>query len=203
MLNKMLGTAITLLTMTGSAFAVNFPGQALGDARSAMVPVQAPPDQSGPPSQGMTGPGTMDPHMSRDSGMMHWDQMDWDDMPMMRGQMPMMRGMGPDRMMGQHVEGRIAFLKAELGITSAQEPQWTAFADALRTNAHAMVGMHQQMMDGGRPTTLPQRLDWHEQMMASHLDALRRVKAAAGPLYAILSDQQKRVADSLIKGSTM
>ena len=44
MLNKMLGTAITLLTMTGSAFAVNFPGQALGDARSAMVPVQAPPN---------------------------------------------------------------------------------------------------------------------------------------------------------------
>lgn len=61
--------------------------------------------------------------------------------PMMQGgTMPMMRGMQQNGMMpmmgmADHVEGRIAFLKAELKITDAQLPQWNTFADALRSNA--------------------------------------------------------------------
>jgi hypothetical protein len=48
--------------------------------------------------------------------------------------------MGMMGMMGMadHVEGRIAYLKAELKITEAQMPQWNAFADALRSNAASM-----------------------------------------------------------------
>ena len=33
------------------------------------------------------------------------------------------------------IEGRIAFLRAELKIAEAQSQAWTAFADALRANA--------------------------------------------------------------------
>lgn len=117
------------------------------------------------------------------------------------GMMGMMMGPG---MMGQHVEGRIAFLRAELGITEAQAQQWDAFAEALRANARAMAELHQQMMpmmQGGPQTTpLPQRLELHERMMTSHLEALRRVRAAAGPLYAVLDDRQKRIADGLMMG---
>ena len=122
------------------------------------------------------------------------------------GMMGMM--MGPGMMMGQHTEGRIAFVRAELGITAAQEAQWNAFAEALRTSARAMADMHGQMMPmmmpmmqgGPQAVPLPQRLEWHERMMASHLEALRRVRAAAGPLYAALDDRQKRIADSLMTG---
>src|SRR5258705_13309384 len=40
------------------------------------------------------------------------------------------------RMMpGQFVDGRIAFLKAELKITPAQEPQWQRVEAAMRENA--------------------------------------------------------------------
>jgi hypothetical protein len=111
--------------------------------------------------------------------------------------------MGPG-MMGQHVEGRIAFLRAELGITPAQEAPWNAFAEALRASAQAMADMHGQMMPmmqgGPQAVPLPQRLELHERMMASHLEALRRVRAAAGPLYAALDDRQKRIADTLMMG---
>jgi hypothetical protein len=111
-------------------------------------------------------------------------------------------------MMGQHVEGRIAFLRAELGITAAQEAPWNAFAEALRGSAQAMADMHQQMVPmmmpmmqaGPQAVPLPQRLELHERMMASHLEALRRFSAAAGPLYAALDDRQKRIADGLIMG---
>ena len=51
--------------------------------------------------------------------------------------------------MADHVEGRIAVLKAELKITEAQLPQWNAFADALRENARRMSGMPAMMMQGG------------------------------------------------------
>ena len=37
-------------------------------------------------------------------------------------------------------------------------------------------------------------------MMTAHLDALRQFKAAADPLYAALSAEQKKTADQLLMG---
>jgi hypothetical protein len=117
------------------------------------------------------------------------------------GMMPMMHGGG---MMGgmpfEHVEGRLAFLKTELKITPAQEPQWNKFADAFRSVAKSAQGMHHQMMGGGQAATAPQRLDAYEKMLTVRLDAVRTVRAAFDPLYASLSDEQKKTADELMSG---
>lgn len=121
----------------------------------------------------------------------------------------MMGGAGPMGMMGQmmapaRIEGRIAFLRTELGITAAQQPLWNAFADALRANARGMAGMmsamHDQMMSGQGATgpSLPQRMDAHERMLAGRLEAVRKVKAAMDPLYAAFDDAQRRTADQLL-----
>ncbi len=132
--------------------------------------------------------------------------MQGDTMPMMRGMqhggmMPMM-GMG---MMGMadHVEGRIAFLKAELKITDAQLSQWNTFADTIRSNAQRMGEMRGTMMQGGmmgQTATAPDRLDRMEKMMTAMVEAVRSAKAALGPLYAVLSDEQKKMADTLLHG---
>jgi hypothetical protein len=106
--------------------------------------------------------------------------------------------MGRRAMMFDHVEGRIAFLKAELKITEAQTAPWEHFADALRANAGAMKTMHQQMMQGGIPATLPDRLDFREKMLSAHLDALKAFRAAVEPLYASFSEDQRRTADELM-----
>src|ERR1700755_43071 len=46
---------------------------------------------------------------------------------------------GTERMMpGQFVDGRIAFLKAELKITPAQEAQWQQVKAAIRENARTL-----------------------------------------------------------------
>jgi hypothetical protein len=118
------------------------------------------------------------------------------------GMMSMMGGMmaGNPAMMTDHVEGRLAFLKTELKVTDAQTPQWTRFADAMRATAGSMNGMHQQMMQGGPPDTLPDRLDLHEKMLSSHLAALKDMRAALDPLYASFSDEQKKLADELMAG---
>jgi hypothetical protein len=46
--------------------------------------------------------------------------------------MAMMQMMMGQNGMGGHLEGRIAFIKAELKITDAQEPLWKTVADAMR-----------------------------------------------------------------------
>lgn len=142
------------------------------------------------------------------------------------GMMPMMGMMDP----GQHIEGRIAFLKTELRITEAQSPQWNTFADALRANANRMSEQWAGMMPGtmmgsgtmrsgtvpmmrgamtpgmmmsgqaGSAMSLPERLDWAEKHMTARLEVLQAMKGATTPLYGVLSDEQKGLADQLIHG---
>lgn len=123
--------------------------------------------------------------------------------PQMRG--GMMGMMGHEMMgMADHVEGRISFLKTELKITDAQMPQWTAFADTLRANAKRMGEMRNAMMQGGRAgnasISAADRLDRMEKMMTAMTEAIKATKATLTPLYGVLSDEQKKVADQLIHG---
>jgi hypothetical protein len=118
---------------------------------------------------------------------------------MMQGQM--MGNMG-DHMMGggpaKHIEGRLAFLKTELGITDAQMGVWEDYADAMRNSADSMQQMHDTMMSGDRPTSFPNRMERREQMMSARLDTMKTLRDAAEPLYEALDDEQKQVADSIM-----
>ena len=116
-------------------------------------------------------------------------------MPMMGIMQTMMNGM---QMMARHVEGRIAFLKTELKITDPQLPQWNAFAQAMRDNAAAMPGMQGMMMGMSQDGKFPDKLAAQEKMLSGRLDAIHKLKAAADPLYAALSDDQKKSADELM-----
>jgi len=125
-------------------------------------------------------------------------------MPMMGG--PGRMGMADMMGMADHVEGRIAFLKTELKITEAQMPQWNAFADALRENARRMGAMPAMMMQGGMmgqdgaSMNAADRLDRMEKMMTAMLECVKATRAALAPLYAVLTDEQKKAADQLIHG---
>ncbi|MGY4314138.1 Spy/CpxP family protein refolding chaperone [Bradyrhizobium sp. JR3.5] len=100
--------------------------------------------------------------------------------------------------MGSHIEGRLAYLKAELKVTDAQEPLWNAYAAAARDNAKTMIARCTTMM-GKRDSqvSLPDRLDQNEQLMGAQLDAMRAMDKALKPLYAALTDGQKKSADQL------
>ena len=108
-----------------------------------------------------------------------------------------MSGMG---MMIDRVEGRIAFLKAELKITEAQGKVWNDFAQALRANAKKLgetrTAMMQQRMTGQAPG-LAQSLDQQESLYSARLDGIRTMKIALANVYASLSDEQKKAADEL------
>lgn len=152
-------------------------------------PAAAPPAATAAPSAGMSrgsmaGPGGM---------------------PMM-GMMRMMMGQdGPSGMpmmmhMTGHVEGRLAFIKTELKITDAQLPLWNAVADAIRADAKVMGDMPGGMIGSMQAATLPDKLVTREKMLTAHLEALHRFRATVEPLYAALSDDQKKTADELLLG---
>ena len=105
----------------------------------------------------------------------------------------------------EHVEGRIAYLKAELGITGAQSAPWAAFADAMRADAAAMRAAHEEMAKGGTmkdamPAALPDRFAAQRKMMSARIAMLDRMEAGATPLYAVLSAEQRKVMDQAMPG---
>jgi hypothetical protein len=51
---------------------------------------------------------------------------------------------------------------------------------------------------GSQATTAPDILARYEKMLTLRLDAVRKVKGDFDPLYAVLSDDQKKVADELL-----
>jgi hypothetical protein len=100
-----------------------------------------------------------------------------------------------------HAAERVAALKTELKITEAQTPAWNKFADALlaapKSMETSMEAMHKQMMASGTVAALPEKLENHAKMASGRLASLQAIKAALDPLYASLSDEQKKIADGL------
>jgi hypothetical protein len=110
---------------------------------------------------------------------------------------PMMGNGAMGSMMGSIAEGQIAFLKAELGITKDQESAFEPIAAAIRSNGARMQEMHNAMSMRGQGTA-EQRIDASLRMMEGRAEALKALKAALPPLYAVLTEQQKRKADQAL-----
>lgn len=172
-------------------------GQAATTAPQAMPGMGQAPQQGGMAGMGQGGMQGM-PMMGMRAGAAQQP-----GMPMMCGMMQGggMAGMGQGSdggmpMMAGRTEGRIAFLKTELKITDAQLPLWTAVADAIRANAKTGMGMMDSMAKG----SLPERLAAREKTLTGQADALHKFKNAVDPLYAALSDEQKKTADELLMG---
>ena len=106
---------------------------------------------------------------------------------------------GMERMMpGQFVDGRIAFLKAELKITPAQEAQWQPVAAAMHENASALDQMITTARQNRTGTNAVQRLESREQFAKVRADNDARLLAAFKPLYASLSPEQQQMANQLV-----
>ena len=121
----------------------------------------------------------------------------------MMGGCPMMgamMGMAGNDDSQSFAEGRVAFLKAELAVTDAQQGVWTAYADAVRKNLANMQGMHAKMQDMMSAKTPVARLDAHIAAMDGRLGALKEMRPALGALYDALSAEQKQKADGLLTG---
>lgn len=159
-------------------------------------PASAQPDTSGRYGPGMMygqgyGPGMMGPGYG--PGMMGGYG------PGMMGGCPMM-GITTDGQASTFAEGRVAFLRAELGITDAQKGVWDAYAETIKRNLQSMQGMWKTMKAVFEAKTPADRLDAQIAAMDTRLAALKEIKPALATLYAALSTEQKKKADEVLTG---
>ena len=97
------------------------------------------------------------------------------------------------------IEGRIAFLKAELKVTDAQTAQWNAVANIMRQTDRATRELFGQFRDSrDKPMNAVARLEWRERFASARTDGARSFLAAFRPLYEQMSEDQKRSADELL-----
>ena len=96
------------------------------------------------------------------------------------------------------IEGRIAFLKAELKITDTQQEVWEGYTKALKSNLETMQSMHQLMQTAFDAKTPVERLDTQLSAMETRLNALKEMKPAVEKLYSALDETQREKADEVL-----
>jgi len=194
-------------TMPGMPMPGN-PGQGMqgqGMGHDGMKPPQSPmPGMQGSGSQGQTGamgPSGMPMMMcgmmgggsnagmpGQSGGMMN--------MPGGPPMMQMMRARAGD-MPTDRIEGRIAYLHAELRISEAQMAAWKEVAAALRASAKRLTEMQLEQTQKNNASML-ERVDAQERVLSARLESVRALKSATAKLYPMLDDAQKKNADELL-----
>jgi hypothetical protein len=197
---------------------------ALSAASWAQTPAPAEHDSHHPSDSTKSGPAPANPAPAAsqpgiggpEGGMANMPMMGMmGDMKNMMSNMSVMHTMGMMQSMGMmgpgmagmatmdRVEGRIAFLRAELKITDAQADAWNAFADALRVNARklgevgiSMMSKPGEMQQGAG--TISERLERQEQWLLARLEGTRAMKSAFTKLNETLSDDQRKTANELL-----
>lgn len=112
-----------------------------------------------------------------------------------------MGGRGGPPVMGSstaRLEGRIAFLRAELAITPAQATAWDQFANSLRTGREHLDAARASLQDSGSAADPMARLEAYEQHLRERTEAIYMTRMAFSTLFAQLDDVQKRKATTLM-----
>lgn len=97
----------------------------------------------------------------------------------------------------ERLEGRIAFLKAELQVTDKQLPDWNLLADALRSSRqHLLDARKLLVMDDKAAGT--ERIEHYERHLSERLEAIKSARSAFNRLYGTLNESQKQAADAIL-----
>jgi len=102
----------------------------------------------------------------------------------------------------EHVEGHIAFLKAELKIATTQEKAWDQYAAALRANAKQLNELCAELAEAPAAAAPIDRIALQEKVLVARPEILRRTRPALGALFAVLSDGQLKTFAQLAPHDT-
>jgi cytochrome c551/c552 len=97
------------------------------------------------------------------------------------------------------VEERIRALQSQLGITEAQMPLWTAFAQAMRDNAASTDALFHQRASSVGSMSAVENMHSYAQIARAYADNTERLATAFDSLYASLTETQKQAPDVLFR----
>ena len=96
---------------------------------------------------------------------------------------------------------RLDKFRSELKITASQENAWQAFAGKAKQQVEGMQAMHDKMHPASAKTadaanvSAPERMDKGIEFMKQRLASMEAMNAALKDLYAVLTQEQKAIAD--------
>jgi hypothetical protein len=96
-------------------------------------------------------------------------------------------------------EARIKDLQVKLKITPAQEDLWNKVTEVMRDNAKTMDTFHQARVEKGKTMTTIEELKSYSEITQAHADGLKNFIPVFEALYASMSDDQKKDADTLFR----
>jgi hypothetical protein len=94
---------------------------------------------------------------------------------------------------------RIKYLHDRLRITADQEPLWDAVAEAIRESAEVAAPLLKERFRAKTSGSALDLLHSYEALGEAQLDSLKKIATAFDPLYADLSDSQKKIADAILR----
>ena len=97
------------------------------------------------------------------------------------------------------VDQRIHTLQSQLGITEAQMPLWSAFAQTMRDNAASTDALFTRRAGDVSEMNAVDNMHSYAQIARAYADNTEHLATAFDSLYASLSDVQKRAADTLFR----
>jgi protein CpxP len=97
------------------------------------------------------------------------------------------------------LNNEIAQLRARLGVTPAEEPQWDAVAQAMRADTLHMAQAFQTRMQQRTYMNALEDLRSYVAMMRVHVADLQQLETAFAAFYARLSPPQRSVANSVFQ----
>jgi hypothetical protein len=94
---------------------------------------------------------------------------------------------------------RIQTLRAQLHITDAQSPQWTAFAQTMRDNATSTDDLFRKRAGTAATMSALDNMKSYAQVARAYADNTQALATAFEALYGVLTEQQKQTIDTLFR----
>ena len=105
----------------------------------------------------------------------------------------------PKASKADRVEARIKELHAKLMITPEQEEAWNGVAQAMRDDAKTMEELIKARTENASTMSAVDDLKSYGEIAQAHADGLKNFITVFEPLYASMSDAQKKIADTLFR----
>jgi periplasmic protein CpxP/Spy len=97
------------------------------------------------------------------------------------------------------VERRIADLHAQLKITDQQGKQWDAFAQTMRDNARAADQAFRDRAQKLPTMSAVDAMKSYADLTQTHADNMKKLSSSFSDLYAVLTPEQKQIADTMYR----
>jgi len=103
----------------------------------------------------------------------------------------------------EHTEARINELQSVLKITPAQEKLWENLQQVMREDAKEMDALTADRAEKTKAMNAVERMKFHSQITEARLNQIKKFIPPFEELYASMSDEQKKSADTVFEKGIM